>query len=146
MKDKGFVVQLVGIAFVAGAVLTALLIFLGGFKTKELQIGPVAFEVPTDQPLPQQASPGGSSGSATTCTGDGDIPPLPSAPPSGCILIAEWWIPPDASNCGILVTRSQPDISTDAVGTWWYVYPNRPDSHIKEYQQKYPQCRVDDLR
>ncbi len=71
---------------------------------------------------------------------------LPSAPSSGCVLIVEWWIPPDASNCGILITASTPNIPNNATGTWWNVYPTRPESHIQEFLQKNPSCKVDDQR
>ena len=71
---------------------------------------------------------------------------LPSAPSSGCVLIVEWWIPPDASNCGILITASTPDIPNNATGTWWNVYPTRPESHVQEFLQKNPSCKVEDKR
>ncbi|PIE82100.1 MAG: hypothetical protein CSA11_01655 [Chloroflexi bacterium] len=90
-----------------------------------------------------------TSGSSSACADTGSIPPLPLAPPQGCILILEWWIPPstDGSNCGILITEYEPSsISADAVGTWWYVYPNRPDDHLQGFQTKNPHCGFQDLR
>jgi len=74
------------------------------------------------------------------------LPPTPSAPVNGCVLIVEWWVPPDSSNCGILITTQNPVLPTDSIGAWWYVYPQRPDSHIKEFLAKNPHCKVEDLR
>ncbi len=71
---------------------------------------------------------------------------LPSAPSAGCVLIVEWWYPPDANNCGILITSGNPNLPNNPTGTWWNVYPTRPESHIQEFQQKSPQCKVDDQR
>jgi hypothetical protein len=70
----------------------------------------------------------------------------PSEPPNGCVLIVEWWIPPDSANCGIMITVQQPAIPEGAIGVWWYVYPQRPDSHKQEFLAKYPYCKVEDFR
>jgi len=80
------------------------------------------------------------------CSSSGNLPPVPEAPPTGCILIVEWWVKPDPTPCGLLITRNDPSIPSDAVGSWWYVYPNRPDQHIKEYQAKDLPCDIQDLR
>lgn len=79
-------------------------------------------------------------------TGGETLSPLPAAPPDGCVLIIEWWVPPDSSNCEVLVTFNSPVLPEGAAGTWWYTYPSRPESHIQAYLQKYPYCRVEDLR
>jgi|GEM_PF-1803782 len=86
--------------------------------------------------------------SSTNCqeTSGDFFPPLPSAPSNGCVLIIEWWIPPDTNNCGIIITTNPPNVVKNSTGTWWYVYPNRPQTHIKEFQAKSPQCKVEDLR
>ena len=70
----------------------------------------------------------------------------PSAPANGCVLIVEWWVPPDSANCGILITTSNPIIPDGSVGAWWYVYPQRPDSHKQEFLAKNPHCKVEDFR
>ena len=70
----------------------------------------------------------------------------PTAPTNGCVLTVEWWVPPNSSNCGIIITTSNPVIPTGAIGSWWYVYPQRPDSQKEEYLAKNPQCKVEDLR
>jgi len=100
--------------------------------------------VTTATDIPRQMTPVPGA----TCNNTGYIPPLPSAPPNGCILVVEWWIPPsaDAEHCGILITQREPDVSSEAIGTWWFVYPNRSDSHIREYQQKNPHCEIEYLR
>lgn len=75
------------------------------------------------------------------------FPPSPEAPVGGCVLIVEWWVPPDGNNCGILVTTGTAEGLPDgAIGVWWYVYPSRPPSHIQEFSTKNPQCKVEDLR
>lgn len=74
------------------------------------------------------------------------LPPKPSAPANGCVLIVEWWVPPDTSNCGILITTREPVVPDDSIGAWWYVYPQRPESHKQEYLAKNPQCKVEDQR
>lgn len=74
------------------------------------------------------------------------LPPTPSAPVNDCVLIVEWWVPPDSSNCGILITTQDPVLPEDSIGAWWYVYPQRPDSHIREFLAKNPHCQVEDLR
>jgi hypothetical protein len=114
---------------------------------------PPTFVLPTSvppTPIPVLPSPLPTTLSVppADCSGTGNIPPLPSAPSDGCVLILEWWIPPtvDSEHCGIVMTRGAPSIAADAIGTWWYVYPNRPDSHLKEFQQKSRECRVEDLR
>lgn len=86
-----------------------------------------------------------TSGNCQETSGQG-LSSLPSAPSSGCVLIVEWWIPPDASNCGILITANTPDIPNNATGTWWNVYPTRPESHVQEFLQKNPSCKVEDKR
>lgn len=70
----------------------------------------------------------------------------PSAPPRGCVLIIEWWVPPNANDCGILITYGSPSLPGGSAGTWWYTDPGRPAAHIQEFRQKYPYCKVDDLR
>jgi len=81
------------------------------------------------------------------CYGSGSIPPIPSAPPSGCILIVEWWVKPNPTPCGLLITRDIPSsVPSAAVGTWYVVYPSRPDSHIKEFQARDIPCEIKDLR
>ena len=79
-------------------------------------------------------------------TGGETLSPLPAAPPDGCVLIIEWWVPPDTNNCEVLVTFNPPVLPEGATGTWWYTYPDRPASHIQAFRQKYPHCRVEDLR
>jgi hypothetical protein len=50
MKDKGLVLQLVGVAFVAGFVLAALLLLRFGGKLTKIEVGGVEIEMPTDHP------------------------------------------------------------------------------------------------
>ena len=111
--------------------------------------------LPDNEPAPIPTALSGDDSTTTNspitaaCTDTGSIPPLPLAPPKGCILILEWWIPPstDGSNCGILITENEPSsISADAIGTWWFVSPNRPDTHLEGFQAKNPHCGVQDLR
>lgn len=95
------------------------------------------------QPTQQQSSgvcqeSGGASGHP--------LPPSPSAPTNGCVLIIEWWVPPDANNCGILITTQSPVVPDNSIGAWWYVYPQRPDSHKQEFLAKNPHCKVEDFR
>jgi hypothetical protein len=70
----------------------------------------------------------------------------PSAPRNGCVLVVEWWVPPNSANCGIIITTNDPIIPKKAIGAWWYVYSQRPDSHKEEYLAKNPKCEVQDLR
>lgn len=100
----------------------------------ETTMPPISSTQPTQ--ICQEA--GGASGFPLSQT--------PSVPTNGCILIIEWWVPPDASNCGIIITTSNPVFPNGAIGTWWYVYPQRPDSHKQEFLAKNPQCKVEDLR
>ena len=95
------------------------------------------------EPTQQQSSgicqeSGGASGHP--------LPPSPSAPVNGCVLIAEWWVPPDSSNCGILITTKSPVLPEGSIGSWWYVYPQRPESHKNEYLAKNSHCKVEDFR
>ncbi len=99
--------------------------------------------VPTQVP---QSSGSGSCREAGGTSGFSVSTTPPSAPTNGCVLIVEWWVPPDASNCGLLITTSTPVIPNGATGSWWYVYPTRPDSHKQEFLAKSPQCKVEDLR
>ena len=71
---------------------------------------------------------------------------LPYAPSNGCVLIVEWWIPPDPSNCGILITTAAPGISRNISGRWWNINPSYVDSHVQGYIQVHPGCKVDDQR
>lgn len=108
-----------------------------------------AIELRPTSPPAVISQPTMTSPSMTICDGTGSIPPLPLAPPEGCILILEWWISPstDGSDCGILITKYEPSsISTDAIGTWWYVHPDRPNSHLEGFQAKNPHCGVQDSR
>jgi len=100
---------------------------------------------PTNTPIPPTPIPPTSTPELVKCEGSDDLSLLPLAPPSGCVLIIEWYISTN-EQCGILFTRDEPDIAAQAIGMWWYVYPNRPDSHLEEYKQKYPHCEVRDLR
>jgi len=79
-------------------------------------------------------------------SGGQSLSSLPSTPSNGCVLIVEWSITTDANNCGVLITSSTPDIPNNAIGTWWNVYPTRPESHVQEFLQKYPHCKIDDQR
>ncbi|RME60583.1 hypothetical protein D6779_01920 [Candidatus Parcubacteria bacterium] len=109
------------------------------------EVVPPTTNIPTVTPTRQAQSTGvcQESGGAL----GNPFPPLPEAPVGGCVLIVEWWVPPDGNNCGILVTTGTADsLPEGAIGVWWYVYPARPPSHIQEFSQKNPQCKVEDLR
>jgi hypothetical protein len=100
---------------------------------------PTQFVEPTlHQPSINCQEVGGASGFA--------LPPNPQAPTGSCVLIIEWWVPPDTNNCGILITSKEPNIPDNSIGSWWYVYPQRPDSHKQEFLTKNPHCKVEDLR
>lgn len=71
---------------------------------------------------------------------------LPYAPSTGCILIVEWWTPPNAFNCGILITTGSPNISRNASGMWWNINPSHVESRVQGYLQVNPGCKVDDQR
>lgn len=106
---------------------------------------------PTAEPPPQAALPTPTSSPqipSSNCqeTGGESLSPPPAAPPAGCVLIIEWWVPPDSSDCEVLITFTPPSLPAGAAGVWWYTYPSRPEAHIKAYQAKYPHCRVVDLR
>src|SRR3990172_4982811 len=45
---------------------------------------------------------------SAVCTASGRIPPLPQAPPAGCVLLVEWWVRPYPTPCGLLITRDSP--------------------------------------
>lgn len=106
---------------------------------EERQRAIVATQTAVAQPTPLTSS-------ICRVTAGESIPPLPSAPTNGCTLLIEWWVPPDTDNCGILITSDTPALPENAAGTWWYVGPDRPESHIREFKQKYPYCKVNDLR
>ncbi len=96
--------------------------------------------IPTDTSIPSTPT------LPPSCDGSAALPPAPDSPPSGCVLIVEWWVPPDPTPCGIIITTDAPFIREGAKGTWWYEYPNRPESHLEEYLANYPHCEVQDLR
>jgi len=150
-----------GIALLVG-------IFGGGIKLERIEIPPIhpiiriissivgvalialaiSLSAPEQIGASQQSSQPTSKPSTSVCNSKGDIPPLPVSPSSGCILVVEWWIPPavDNEHCGIFITTNTVDVSIEAIGTWYYIYPNRVDSHIKEFQQGNPNCTIDDRR
>lgn len=102
--------------------------------------------IPTPEPSPlSQQEPvracqeaGGASGFSLTQT--------PVVPPTGCVLMIEWYVPPNSDNCGLIITTDNPVIPEGAIGVWWHVYPQRPEIHQQAYLEKYPQCKVEDLR
>jgi len=106
---------------------------------------PTATSTETPVPPTSTSIPPTNTPEPVKCEGFGNLALLPLAPPNGCVLIVEWYIPAN-KQCGILFTQNEPGIADQANGTWWYVYPNRPDSHLEEYKQKYPHCEVRDLR
>jgi len=106
---------------------------------------PTATSTETPVPPTSTSIPPTNTPAPVKCEGSGDLSLLPLAPPNGCVLIVEWYISAN-EQCGILFTQNEPGIAAQAIGTWWYVYPNRLDSHLGEYRQKYPHCEVQDLR
>lgn len=107
--------------------------------------------VPNSNIQPTSANPQPTQQSSGVCQESGGasghpLPPSPSAPTNGCVLIIEWWVPPDANNCGILITTQSPVVPDNSIGAWWYVYPQRPDSHKQEFLAKNPHCKVEDFR
>lgn len=96
-------------------------------------------------PAPTQQQSSGVCQESGGATGH-PLPPSPSAPTNGCVLIVEWWVPPDANNCGIFITTQTPVIPENSIGAWWYVYPQRPESHKNEFLAKNPHCKVEDFR
>lgn len=104
---------------------------------------------PTAEPPPQAALPTATASiPSSNCqeTGGESLSPPPAAPPAGCVLIVEWWVPPNSNDCEVLITFNPPALPAGAAGVWWYTYPSRPETHIQAYQAKYPHCRVVDLR
>ena len=157
--NKGFATFLGAILLIGGV---GLYIFPGLFSTPTTDIAtetpssivvtatsnPVTLVKPTAtsvSPLPTQQQSSGICQESGGASGF-PLPPMPSAPTNGCVLIVEWWVPPNSANCGILITTNAPVIPEGSIGAWWYVYPQRSDSHKQEFLAKNPQCKVEDLR
>jgi hypothetical protein len=105
-------------------------------------LNPNVQPTPVINPEPVQQQPSGDCQES----GGAGLSSLPSSPSSGCVLIIEWTMPNDTKNCGIVLASAKPIVPNNAIGTWWNVYPTRPESHVQEFSQKYPHCKVDDQR
>jgi len=81
-----------------------------------------------------------------SCNQQGKLPPIPNAPPDGCVLTVEWWYPPDSTPCGLWITDRIVEFNEGVAGYWWYEYDTTVPTHIQAFQSKYDYCEVKDFR
>ncbi len=122
-----------------------------GSQSIQIYQSPVPMRITATTSLPLSLVPMSPTNPAPSSYCDGvshSIPPDPISAPTGCLLIVEWWVPPNPTPCGVIFVFDAPIIREGAIGTWWHVYPNRLESHLKEYQSKpnNANCIVEDLR
>jgi hypothetical protein len=84
----------------------------------------------------------------TDCSQDGSMPPVPDAPPPGCVLIVEWWYPPNPTPCGLWITYRGVEFKEGVAGHWWYEYDSTVAAHIQAFKAKDTSkpCEVVDYR
>lgn len=98
--------------------------------------------VPSPTPSPRAFCPGGAG---TLITAQ-----APQAPPAGCVLVTEWWVPPGPAPCGIIFSYTVPDLPANAQGRWYHIYPGRVTGHLNDFRARddvqRAGCSVEDLR
>jgi hypothetical protein len=70
------------------------------------------------------------------CSQDGSMPPVPSAPPPGCVLTVEWWYPPNPTPCGLWITHRGVEFKEGVAGHWWHEYDSTVAAHIQAFKAK----------
>jgi len=98
---------------------------------------PPSIAIETNQATPSQG---------VVCNQQGNMLPIPNAPPDGCVLTVEWWYPPNSTPCGLWITDSAVEFNEGVAGYWWYEYDTTVLTHIQSFQSKYNYCEVKDFR
>ncbi len=80
-----------------------------------------------------------------SCSTSGILPPIPAAPPPGCILLIEWG-DPGRSPTGLLATTQVLEPTTRERGRWCYCSPEEARQRIQAFRERYPSLPVDDRR
>lgn len=88
--------------------------------------------------LTVEAHPQGAPSRApqANCSQNGGMPPVPSAPPPGCVLTVEWWYPPNPTPCGLRITRGGVKFKEGVAGHWWHEYDSTITAHIQAFKAK----------
>ncbi len=80
-----------------------------------------------------------------SCSSDGRLPPLPAAPPAGCVLVIEWG-QEEGPPTGLLATTGPLPLAATQPGRWWYCSPAAAQAHIEAFRGRYPDLPVEDRR